>query len=129
MNKLFEAANAEFWELELKSVRMNGACTSIRLEKLFWCLLNEIASCNGLSLSESLDRLRDVHDEFLHEHGKSNNFTSFLRVACGRYLMLQRASDISRDVSSAIEPHLDQASRLKAGRFVATSGRGSVTRR
>ncbi|HKJ63584.1 MAG TPA: ribbon-helix-helix domain-containing protein, partial [Hyphomicrobiales bacterium] len=56
------------------------------LEVFFWDVLEEIASRDGMTLNELIAKL---YDEVIEaEHGV-DNFASFLRVCCGRYLHLQ----------------------------------------
>ena len=94
MCQLFVNADPSLWETRLRSVRMHGFSTSVRLEKVYWALLEEIARRDGLSLPEILARL---YEEVLETHGVVENFSSFLRVCCARYLMLQLAGDIPLD--------------------------------
>ncbi|HLZ05320.1 MAG TPA: ribbon-helix-helix domain-containing protein [Bradyrhizobium sp.] len=124
MCRLFVNADPELWETHLKSVRMRGFSTSVRLENLYWRILKEIAARDGMTLSQLLDRL---HDELLEDQGSVENFSSFLRVCCGRYLMLQLAGDIPRDLATPIRS-LDaghilarEARRLAAGDQAAKS--------
>jgi len=73
---------------------LHGVVTSVRLERGFWAILEEVASSEGLSLAKFLENL---HDEAQVHHGEISNFASLLRVVCTTYL---------RDVS----PGLKQAS-------------------
>jgi predicted DNA-binding ribbon-helix-helix protein len=100
MCRLFVKADAELWQTRLKSVRMRGFSTSVRLENLYWRILREIAQRDGMTLSQLLDRL---HEELDEDRGNVDNFSSFLRVCCGRYLMLQLAGDIPRDLATPIK--------------------------
>jgi predicted DNA-binding ribbon-helix-helix protein len=99
MCQLFLNADPTLWETRLRSVRMHGFSTSVRLEKIYWMLLEEIARRDGLSVAEILARL---YEELLGAHGTVENFASFLRVCCARYLMLQLAGDIPADLSQPI---------------------------
>lgn len=94
MCQLFVNADPSLWQTRLRSVRMHGFSTSVRLEKVYWTLLEEIARRDGLSVPEILARL---YEEVLETHGAVENFSSFLRVCCARYLMLQLAGDIPLD--------------------------------
>ena len=58
MCQLFVNADPSLWETRLRSVRMHGFSTSVRLEKVYWALLEEIARRDGLSLPEILARER-----------------------------------------------------------------------
>jgi predicted DNA-binding ribbon-helix-helix protein len=94
MCKLFINADPDLWQTRLRSVRMEGFSTSIRLENLYWGVLEELAARDRMTLTQLLVKL---HEELIQAHGKVENFSSFLRVCCGRYLMLQLAGDIPRD--------------------------------
>lgn len=100
MCRLFINADPELWQTRLRSVRMDGFSTSIRLENLYWRILEEVAARDRMTLTQLLSRL---HAELLEAHGKVENFSSFLRVCCGRYLMLQLAGDIPTDASLPIK--------------------------
>ncbi|GLK74436.1 ribbon-helix-helix domain-containing protein [Ancylobacter dichloromethanicus] len=99
MCKLFIEADPALWQTRLKSVRLNGFSTSVRLENLYWQVLEEIAQRDGMSLTQLLARL---HEELTFAHGGVENFASFLRVCCGRYLALQLEGDVPRDLGTPI---------------------------
>ena len=109
MCRLFIGADPAMWETRLRSVRMRGFATSVRLENIYWRLLDEIAGRDGLSVAEILARL---YDELRDTQGEVENFASFLRVCCARYLMLQLAGDIPADLARSI-------SGLDAGSILA----------
>ena len=94
MCRLFINADPELWQTRLRSVRMDGVSTSIRLENLYWGILEELAERDRMSVPQLLARL---HTELMEAHGKVENFSSFLRVCCSRYLMLQLAGEVPRD--------------------------------
>ena len=119
MCRLFVGADAELWQTRLKSVRMRGYSTSVRLENLYWRILEEIARRDGMTLMHLLTQL---HEELLEARGEVENFSSFLRVCCGRYLALQLEGDVPQDLAVPIRG-LDaerilarEALRLNAGR-------------
>ena len=99
MCRLFIGADADLWRTRLKSVRMRGYSTSVRLENFYWRILGEIAQRDGMNPSQLLTKL---HEELLETHGEVGNFSSFLRVCCGRYLALQLAGDVPRDLDRPI---------------------------
>ena len=99
MCKLFIEADARLWQTRLKSVRLSGFSTSVRLENFYWRVLEEIARRDGMSLTQLLARL---HEELTFAHGEVENFASFLRVCCGRYLALQLEGEVPRDLSAPI---------------------------
>ncbi|WP_442903788.1 ribbon-helix-helix domain-containing protein, partial [Gilvimarinus sp. 1_MG-2023] len=44
MCEIYSAAEPELFELKTRSIRLDGVVTSIRLEAVFWHLLENIAS-------------------------------------------------------------------------------------
>lgn len=96
MCRLFVEADPALWLNTSRSLRINGFATSIRLENLFWRVLEEIGRRDGMSTNELISRL---YDEMQANAGDVENFTSFLRVCCGRYLSLQVEGAIPSDLS------------------------------
>lgn len=99
MCQVFISADPALYQSRLRSVRLHGVATSIKLENLFWQVLDEIARRDGMSVPQLCAKL---HDELVEERGSVDNFASFLRVCCGRYLALQLAGSIPQDVSIPI---------------------------
>jgi predicted DNA-binding ribbon-helix-helix protein len=60
-----------------------------------------------------------LHDELMAERADIENFASFLRVCCGRYLALQLSGGIPRDASIPI-------ASLNAQRVLAAEQRSFV---
>ena len=56
-----------------------------------------------------------LYDELVAERGEVDNFASFLRVCCGRYLALQLSGGIPQDASIPIRS-------LNAQQVLATEG-------
>lgn len=94
MCKIFVGADPELYRSRSRSLRLHGVATSIRLENLFWHILEEIGARDGMSVGRLITRL---YDELAEAGGDCANFTSFLRVSCGRYLALQVAGTIPAD--------------------------------
>ena len=117
MCQVFISADPALYTCRARSVRLHGVATSIRLENLFWHVLEEIATRDGMSVPQLCARL---HDELLAERGSVGNFASFLRVCCGRYLALQPSSGIPQDRSIPIRS-------LNPGRVLATEHARSAT--
>ena len=65
---------------------MDGMVTSVRLELMFWTVLEEIATREKINVSQLLHLL---YNESIDEGHDLGNFTSFLRVCCLRFLDLQ----------------------------------------
>ncbi|MEP1932908.1 MAG: ribbon-helix-helix domain-containing protein [Roseibium sp.] len=75
-------------------MRIDGMVTSVRLETFFWNVLDEIAGRDGMNVVQLITRLHNESIDAGHDLG---NFTSFLRVCCGRYLALQLSGDVPAD--------------------------------
>ncbi|MCF3973621.1 ribbon-helix-helix domain-containing protein [Paracoccus salsus] len=83
MCQIFAGQDPERYETVTRSLRLNGQSTSIRLERAFWRILDDIATREGLSTPAFISRL---HGEVLERHGEARNFTSLLRCACTIHL-------------------------------------------
>jgi len=86
MCRLFIGANSELWTSQTRSIRMDGMVTSVRLESMFWTILEEIAAKDDLNVPQLLHQL---YNESIDEGHDLGNFTSFLRVCCLRFMDLQ----------------------------------------
>ena len=117
MCQVFISADPALYTCRARSVRLHGVATSIRLENLFWQVLEEIAARDSMSVPQLCARL---HDELQAERGSVDNFASFLRVCCGRYLALQLSGGIPQDRSIPIRS-------LNPGRVLATEHARSAT--
>jgi len=95
MCQVFISADPQLYAHRARSIRLHGVATSIRLENLFWQVLDEIATRDGFTVPQLCTRL---YDELVAERGTVDNFTSFLRVCCTRYLALQLSGEIPQDV-------------------------------
>ena len=96
MCQVFISADPQLWAHRARSIRLHGVATSIRLENLFWQVLEEIATRDGYTVPQLCTKL---YDELLAERGAVDNFSSFLRVCCTRYLALQLSGEIPQDRS------------------------------
>ena len=65
-----------------RSVRLKGFSTSIRLEAMYWTILDEISAGQGLSTPRFISEL---YDEVIELRGEIGNFASLLRVTCTAY--------------------------------------------
>lgn len=110
MCQVFINADPQQYECRVRSVRLHGVATSIRLENLFWNVLGDIAQRDAMSVPQLCTKL---YDELVQARGAVDNFASFLRVSCGRYLALQLSGGIPQDVRIPI-------SSLNAQRVLAT---------
>jgi len=99
MCKIFVRADPTLYETTTRSMRLHGVVTSIRLENLFWQVLGEIGQRDAMNINQLITKL---YDEVTEARGEVQNFTSFLRVCCLRYLSLQISGGIPGDVSVPI---------------------------
>lgn len=83
MCQVFAGQDPAIYRVVTRSVRLNGYCTSIRLEAMFWTILDEIAVSQGMSTPRFISTL---YDEVLELRGEVGNFASLLRVTCTGYM-------------------------------------------
>jgi predicted DNA-binding ribbon-helix-helix protein len=102
MCEIFIRANPDSYQTQSRSLRLHGVATSIRLETLFWEVLEELAQRDSMSVNQLLARLHDELAEHRGEASLSANFASFLRVCCMRYLLLQNEGRIPADTGVPI---------------------------
>jgi predicted DNA-binding ribbon-helix-helix protein len=123
MCQIFIGADPDLYRTRSRSLRLHGVATSIRLEILFWNILEEVGARDGMSVGQLITRL---YDELAAAGGDCANFTSFLRVSCGRYLALQVSGSIPADHSIPIRS-LD-AARVLADEASAGQPKASASR-
>jgi len=99
MCEIFIRTDPRSYASESRSLRLHGAATSLRLERLFWDVLEEIAARDGMRVAQLIERL---YDELAAYRGEAANFTSFLRVCCLRYQSLQAQGRIPTDTAVPI---------------------------
>jgi len=87
MCELYVKADPILYESRSRSLRIHGCVTNIRLENLFWDILAELAASDGFTTNQLIAKL---YDELLAYRGEIDNFSSFLRVSCLRYLTLKK---------------------------------------
>jgi len=80
---MFSGQDPARYEYVTLRVRLNGQSTSIRLERAFWGIVDQMAEKDGATTPAFLSRL---HSEVLQQHGEASNFTSLLRCACTIHL-------------------------------------------
>ncbi|MDD1014736.1 ribbon-helix-helix domain-containing protein [Pseudomonas rubra] len=67
-----------------RSVRLNGFATCLRLEQIYWRILERIAKANQCSVNTVLSYVdREVH----LRHGGVKNFSGLVRVICVVFLL------------------------------------------
>ncbi|MEM7547395.1 MAG: ribbon-helix-helix domain-containing protein [Pseudomonadota bacterium] len=79
MCQIFAGQDPETYQPETRRMRLNGHSTSIRLERSFWSIIDEIAASEGITTPAFISTL---HAEVIELHGGAANFTSLLRCAC-----------------------------------------------
>jgi predicted DNA-binding ribbon-helix-helix protein len=100
MCDIFVKADPALYASRARSMRLHGAVTSIRLENQFWQVLQEIAERDGMTVNQLINKL---YDELIAYRGGIDNFSSFLRVCCLRYMALMVEGDIPTDKSLSIK--------------------------
>ena len=83
MCQIFAGQSPTRYESVTRRLRLNGQSTSIRLERAFWGILDQIAEKEAMTTPAFLSKL---HSEVLQQHGEASNFTSLLRCACTLHL-------------------------------------------
>ena len=87
MCEIYVKADRMLYESRSRSLRIHGCATKIRLKNHFWDILAEIAASDGYTTNQLIAKL---YDELLEYRGEIDNFASFLRVSCLRYLTLRK---------------------------------------
>ncbi|MEA3119969.1 MAG: hypothetical protein QOI13_3239 [Paraburkholderia sp.] len=98
---VYVSADPILYESRTRALRIHGVVTTVRLENLFWDVLQEIAHRENMSTSQFAVKL---YDELLALRGEEPvNFASFLRVCCLRYL----STSVSRGEMAGDVPQLN----------------------
>ena len=95
MCEIFISADPASYDSRTRSVRLHGVVTSIRIEQLYWDVLEEIARRDHMSVVQLIEKL---YDELVQARGAVGNFTSFLRVSALRYEALVARGRIPADL-------------------------------
>ena len=110
MCEIFVSANPSSYASKTRSVRLHGVVTSIRIENLYWDVLQEIGQRDAMSVVQLIEKL---YDELVAHRGEAGNFSSFLRVSALRYMALQAQQRIPMDLNIPIRS-LDASQVLRA---------------
>ena len=110
MCEIFVSANPRSYASRTRSVRLHGVVTSIRIENLYWDVLQEIGQRDAMSVVQLIEKL---YDELIAHRGEAGNFSSFLRVSALRYMALQAQQRIPTDLNIPIRS-LDPRQVLRA---------------
>ena len=100
MCQIFAGQDPENYSCISRSIRLDGQVTSIRLEGLYWSVLDEVAQSQGFTTPEFISKL---HREVLELRGAPQNFPSLLRSA---YLLY---------TETRLATRLEDERHLKAG--------------
>jgi predicted DNA-binding ribbon-helix-helix protein len=79
MCQMYAGQDPRRYAATTRRLRINRQSTSIRLENLFWDILDEIAIAEGIATPVFLSKL---HSEVVELHGEPVNFSSLLRCTC-----------------------------------------------
>ena len=90
MCQIFASIPREKYDYQSRSIRIQGHVTSIRLEAMYWQILEESAQAQEMTLAQFLSQL---YDEVLKLDGEVYNFTSLLRCGCINYLNHVKGND------------------------------------
>jgi predicted DNA-binding ribbon-helix-helix protein len=99
MCEVFISADPQSYDSRTRSIRLHGVVTSIRLENLFWQVLEEIAGRDDMGVVQLIEKF---YDELVAARGEVGNFASFLRVSALRYEALLAQGRIPADTRVAI---------------------------
>jgi len=94
----------EEWSSTTRSIRIDGTVTSVRLENFFWRILGGMAQEQGLQIPQLLTRLSKVARSGETRH---SNFTSFIRVCCGRFIDRQLPANQVTAQAGSLEARTD----------------------
>lgn len=83
MCDIYAGTEPGLYEPVTRSIRLDGAVTSVRLERRFWDIIDELAAAEGLSTARFVSTL---YGEVLERRGQVDNLASLLRVVCTVYL-------------------------------------------
>ena len=86
MCRIHSYTDPGLYEPKARSVRIMGVITTIKMENLFWHALSSLAAASNMTTNQLIATL---HAEVSNYVGKSNNFTSFLRVTCLRHQLMK----------------------------------------
>ena len=93
MCEIYASTPPQEYEQMSRSIRINGAVTSIRIERKFWHILDELAAEEQISTAKFISTL---HTEAYSMNGAISNFASLLRVVCTTYLANPKNQDYIR---------------------------------
>ena len=90
MSRWLAVEEFQLFEPVARSLRIEGFSTSVRLERIFWEMLDQMAAERGLTTGALVT---EIHREVFISAKPLTNFSSALRVICLRQLELNGAPD------------------------------------
>ncbi|MDW7549454.1 ribbon-helix-helix domain-containing protein [Pseudoalteromonas sp. McH1-7] len=93
MCELYASTAPHRYEVDRRSIRIQGVVTSLALENEIWSVLEVIAKQEQLSLAEFISTL---YQEVIERHGEINNLASMLRVTCLTYLAHHKLAGVEK---------------------------------
>ena len=97
MCRVYADQDPESYRVVTRSVRLNGYCTSIRLEAMFWSILDEIAAGQSMSTPRFISTL---YDEVMELRGEVGNFASLLRVTCTGFVRARQEHEAAPTIGN-----------------------------
>jgi predicted DNA-binding ribbon-helix-helix protein len=97
MCRVYADQDPESYRVVTRSVRLNGYCTSIRLEAMFWSILDEIAAGQNMSTPRFISTL---YDEVTELRGEVGNFASLLRVTCTGFVRARQEHEAAAAIGN-----------------------------
>lgn len=79
LRKVFCNFSTDLLKLRQRSVRLNGIATCLRLEEIYWSIIEELAREESLTVGKLISRWA-MEMDLAHE--SIWNFTGYVRVVC-----------------------------------------------
>lgn len=93
MCTIYSNTDSFLYDSKSRSIRISKVVTSIKLENMFWEILENLAQDSNLTLNQLITEL---YEEVYALRGEISNFSSFLRVTCMKY-QHSKKSEYSRN--------------------------------
>ncbi len=88
--------NSDLLKLRQRSVRLNGIATCLRLEEIYWSIIEQLAREESLSVGKLISKWA-MEMDLAHE--SIWNFTGYVRVVCVVQMMKRMDSDHQIDLA------------------------------
>jgi len=96
--------NTDLLRLRQRSVRLNGIATCLRLEEIYWSIIEELAREESLTVGKLISRWA-MEMDLAHE--SIWNFTGYVRVVC--VVQLMRRTNSAHQLENSNTPSLPAA--------------------